>query len=142
MGGSLALALRDRCASVCGYDLDPDTIAQALDQKIINRPIDLTGDEVDLLILAAPVSAILVAERARDFSAVSLLDLGSPGAGCRAYAGADHQPLGGHPMRKETRVEWPTRSVSRLPVRADAAGATAQQFKHCARLSAHCTPDR
>jgi hypothetical protein len=59
MGGSLALTLKDACRSIGGYDVDPAVIAQALERGIIQRPLDLRGDEVDLLILAAPVSAIL-----------------------------------------------------------------------------------
>ncbi|HSD83869.1 MAG TPA: NAD(P)-binding domain-containing protein, partial [Anaerolineae bacterium] len=64
MGGSLALSLKEACRSLSGYDIDPNTIAQAIDRGIIRRPIDLRpdgvgGDEVDLLILATPVSAIL-----------------------------------------------------------------------------------
>ena len=104
MGGSLALALRDRCALVCGYDLDPDTIAQALEREIISRPIELTGDEVDLLILAAPVSAILdwLDRAPAIFSGnFHLLDLGSTKAQITARMQLLPErisPLGGHPM--------------------------------------------
>ena len=61
MGGSLALALRDAqaCTSISGYDADPGTLDQALRRGIIDRPIDLRGDHADVLILAAPVNAIL-----------------------------------------------------------------------------------
>src|SRR5512137_1567645 len=80
MGGSIALALKGVCPSINGYDVDPSTIVQAIDRGIINRPIDLRGDEVDLLILAAPVSAILdwIDRVPAVFSSeFHLLDLGS-----------------------------------------------------------------
>src|SRR5512140_1899918 len=82
MGGSIALALQgsQACRSISGYDGDPGTIDQALDRGIIHRPIDLRGDEVDLLILAVPVSAILdwVERIPPIFSGeFHLLDLGS-----------------------------------------------------------------
>jgi prephenate dehydrogenase len=109
MGGSLALALNGACQSISGYDVDPGTIAQALDRGIIHRPIDLRGDEVDLLILAAPVSAILdwfqrvPAVFSGDFH---LIDLGSTKTHIveRMQSLPDRiSPLGGHPMcGKET----------------------------------------
>jgi len=109
MGGSLALALHGACRSISGYDVDPSTIAQALDRGIIQRPIDLGGDEVDLLILAAPVSAILdwIDRVPQVFSGeFHLLDLGSTKTQIveRMYTLPDRiTPLGGHPMcGKET----------------------------------------
>src|SRR5512143_1516056 len=104
MGGSLALALNGACRSICGYDIDPRTITQALDRGIIQRPIDLRGDEVDLLILAAPVAAILDwLERVPVvFSGeFHLLDLGSTKTQIveRMRTLPDRiSPLGGHPM--------------------------------------------
>jgi len=111
MGGSMALALNGAraCRSISGYDVDPDTIAQALDRGIIRRPIDLRGDEVDLLILAVPVSAIFEwLERVPlVFSGeFHLLDLGSTKVHIveRMHSLPDRiSPLGGHPMcGKET----------------------------------------
>ncbi len=109
MGGSLALALQGACRSISGYDVDPSTIAQALDRGIIQRPIDLRGDEVDLLILAAPVSAILdwIDRVPQVFSGeFHLLDLGSTKTQIveRMQSLPDRiSPLGGHPMcGKET----------------------------------------
>ena len=104
MGGSLALALQDACRSIAGYDIDPGMIAQALDRGIVHRPIDVRGDEVDLLILAAPVSAILdwIDRVPAVFSGeFHLLDLGSTKAQivARMYSLPDRiSPLGGHPM--------------------------------------------
>jgi prephenate dehydrogenase len=109
MGGSLALALRSHCASISGYDVDADTLAQALERGIIDRPIELHGDRVDLLILAAPVNAILawLIEIPAIFSgSFHLIDLGSTKT--LIVAAMDRlpdriSPLGGHPMcGKET----------------------------------------
>jgi prephenate dehydrogenase len=109
MGGSIALGLKNACRSIVGYDIDPDTIAQAIDRGIIHRPIDLRGDEVDLLILAAPVSAILdwLDRVPAVFSGeFHLLDLGSTKMQIveRMQSLPDRiSPLGGHPMcGKET----------------------------------------
>jgi prephenate dehydrogenase len=109
MGGSLALALNGACRSISGYDIAPDTIRQAIDRGIIHRPIDLRGDEVDLLILAAPVSAILdwLDRVPPVFSGeFHLLDLGSTKTRIveRMRLLPDRiSPLGGHPMcGKET----------------------------------------
>ena len=109
MGGSLALALNGACRLISGYDVDPDTIAQALDRGIIHRPIDVRGDEVDVLILAAPVSAILdwLDRIPTVFSGeFHLIDLGSTKTRIieRMQSLPDRiSPLGGHPMcGKET----------------------------------------
>jgi prephenate dehydrogenase len=109
MGGSLALAIKEACRSISGYDVDPDTITQALDRGIIHRPIELRGDEVDLLILAAPVSAILdwIDRVPVVFSGeFHLIDLGSTKTQivARMQTLPDRiSPLGGHPMcGKET----------------------------------------
>jgi prephenate dehydrogenase len=109
MGGSLALALRGACRSISGYDVDPAAITQAIDRGIISRPIDLRGDEVDVLILAAPVSAILdwIDRVPPIFSGeFHLVDLGSTKAQivARMRSLPDRiSPLGGHPMcGKET----------------------------------------
>ncbi len=111
MGGSLAMALREAqaCASIGGYDVDHRTLDQALQRGIIDRPIDLGGDQVDLLILAAPVNAILdwliklPAVFSGDFH---LIDLGSTkGRIAAAMQSLPDRisPMGGHPMcGKET----------------------------------------
>jgi prephenate dehydrogenase len=109
MGGSIALALRGVCQSISGYDIDPTTIAHAINRGIINRSIDLRGDEVDVVILATPVSAILdwLDRLPAVFSGeFHVLDLGSTK---KQIAERMHSlpnrisPLGGHPMcGKET----------------------------------------
>jgi prephenate dehydrogenase len=104
MGGSLALAINGACRSISGYDVDPRTIDQALERGIIHRPIDLRGDQVDVLILAAPVSAILdwIDHAPTVFSGeFHLIDLGSTKTQIveRMQALPDRiSPLGGHPM--------------------------------------------
>jgi prephenate dehydrogenase len=109
MGGSLALAIKDACRSISGYDVDPRTLDQALDRCLIHRSIDLHGAEVDLLILAAPVSAILdwIDRAPAVFSGeFHLIDLGSTKMQIveRMQALPDRvSSLGGHPMcGKET----------------------------------------
>ena len=109
MGGSLALALKTACRSISGYDVDPNTIAQAVDRGIIQRPIDQRGDSVDVLILAVPVSAILdwIDRVPAVFSGeFHLIDLGSTKTQIveRMQSLPDRiSPLGGHPMcGKET----------------------------------------
>ena len=104
MGGSLALALKDACRSISGYDADSTTLAQALERGIIQFPIDLRGAEVDLLILGVPISAILdwLDRTPTVFSGeFHLLDLGSTKTQIveRMQTLPDRiSPLGGHPM--------------------------------------------
>ena len=109
MGGSIALGLKNACRSISGHDIDPNTIAQAVDRGIIQRSLDLRGDEVDLVILAAPVSAILdwLDRVPQVFSGeFHLIDLGSTKAQIveGMHLLPDRiSPLGGHPMcGKET----------------------------------------
>lgn len=62
MGGSLALALKGRCAAVYGVDPDHATLEMARRQNIVDRadsdPAKLLPG-ADIVILAAPVPAIL-----------------------------------------------------------------------------------
>lgn len=62
MGGSLALALRGKCAWMVGIDLDHKTIDYALDQQMIDQgsthPAEVL-DQADIIILATPVNHIL-----------------------------------------------------------------------------------
>jgi prephenate dehydrogenase len=109
MGGSLALAIKEACRSISGYDVDPGAIDQAIERGLIHCPIDLHGAEVDLLILAAPVSAILdwIDRAPVVFSGeFHLIDLGSTKTQIveRMQTLPDRiSPLGGHPMcGKET----------------------------------------
>lgn len=113
MGGSLALALRDRCQSLLAIDPDPETIALARRRHIVDQispdPTALL-DQVDVIFLAAPVNAIL--EIIADLPSLHpegspvVIDLGSSKTQiCQALEGLPERfdPLGGHPMcGKET----------------------------------------
>ena len=111
MGGSIALELRDRCRSIAGYDIDPTVLQQALDRGLIDAPIDLASriDAIDLVILAAPVGAILdwIPRLPAVFpGAFHVIDLGSTKALIVQALGRLPDRigvLGGHPMcGKET----------------------------------------
>lgn len=111
MGGSLAMALREAqaCASIGGYDIDERTLDQALRRGIIDRPLDLGGDRVDVLILAAPVNAILdwliklPAVFSGDFHVIDLGSTKGQIAAAMQSLPDRISPLGGHPMcGKET----------------------------------------
>ena len=107
MGGSLALALRGRCAELLGSDINSETAAAALAGGVIDRAVPF--DEAlraDLVVLAAPPRVILaqladLAQRPGPAQPTVLLDLASTkGAITAAMAGlpAGWHPLGGHPM--------------------------------------------
>ncbi len=106
MGGSLAMALREAqaCVSISGYDVDQTTLDQALRRGLIDRPIDLRGDQVDLLILAAPVKAILdwlikiPAVFSGDFHVIDLGSTKSQIVAAMKSLPDRISPLGGHPM--------------------------------------------
>jgi prephenate dehydrogenase len=112
MGGSLAMALRGRCAAVYGSDPDEKALELALRQGIVSLasadPAQVLP-QADVVILAAPVQAILALLRSlpelHPGQAV-VLDLGSTKAGIVAEMERlppRFDPLGGHPMcGKET----------------------------------------
>jgi prephenate dehydrogenase len=62
MGGSLALALKGKCAVLYGIDADPATVERALAKVIVDDadsdPVRLLS-QVDLMILAIPIPGIL-----------------------------------------------------------------------------------
>jgi prephenate dehydrogenase len=107
MGGSLALALKGKCAALYGVDPHPATLELALAQKIVDHaesdPAKLPP-EVDLVILAAPVPAILdLLERLP--SSISnpciVMDLGSTKrliVEAMAKLPERFDPIGGHPI--------------------------------------------
>lgn len=112
MGGSLALALRDRCQSLLAIDPDPETIALARRRHIVDQiapdPTVLLP-QADVIILAAPVSSIL--ETIDDLPSLHpgspvVIDLGSsktPIYQALEALPARFDPIGGHPMcGKET----------------------------------------
>ena len=112
MGGSLAMALQGRCESLLAYDPDPGTIDLAQEHGIVDRisanPVEILA-ETDVVILAAPVRAILaLIEKlpALHPGSAIVLDLGSTKSEIvKALETLPDRfdPLGGHPMcGKET----------------------------------------
>lgn len=112
MGGSLALALRGRVASLLAVERRPDIRQTALRQGIVDAAVEeLARDTppVDLLVLATPIRAILdtlVRLPALRPEGCAVLDLGSTKRA--VVAAMDALPpafaaVGGHPMcGKET----------------------------------------
>jgi prephenate dehydrogenase len=107
MGGSLALALRGQVGELIGIDPDPSTLALAAEWKLADRlaasPEGLLPD-AELIVLAAPVSAILElidALPALHPGSPVVLDLGSTKREIvqrMAALPARFDPLGAHPM--------------------------------------------
>lgn len=107
MGGSLAMALRGRCASIFGIDPDPRVLSLASERKIADRvsqdPADLLP-EADLIVLAAPVRTIvrLLGDLPNWHPGPAVvIDLGSTKVEITAaMAGLPEwfDPIGGHPM--------------------------------------------
>ncbi len=107
MGGSLALALRGKCAAILGIDPDADTLDLArrmgLADELAATPEQILP-QADLVVLAAPLPAILdlLADLPRHHpGAPVVLDLGSAKAAVVAAMEnlpAHFDPLGGHPM--------------------------------------------
>lgn len=107
MGGSLAMALRGKCALLVGADPQARAVAQATERKIVDRAVNDPREilpEVNVAILAAPVRAILqLLERLPDLhpGKAVVLDLGSTKASItQAMQGLPERfdPIGGHPM--------------------------------------------
>jgi prephenate dehydrogenase len=96
IGGSVALALRERGWHVTGDDLQPDRAAEALHRRIID---DVGLDrEAELTVLAAPVLAVPdLAKRALAETRGLVTDVGSTKATVAA-AIDDPRFVGGHPM--------------------------------------------
>jgi prephenate dehydrogenase len=112
MGGSLAMALQGRCRALDAADPDPAVLEIVRRQKVVDRfspnPSEILP-EADLVILAAPVRAILGLIRelpALHPGSPVVIDLGSTKTQiCHAFEElpARFDPLGGHPMcGKET----------------------------------------
>ncbi|MEW5868996.1 MAG: prephenate dehydrogenase/arogenate dehydrogenase family protein [Chloroflexota bacterium] len=107
MGGSLALALHGKCTALWGIDLDPQIVSLAQAQGVVerasSRPEDLLP-QADLVILAAPVRAIL--DLLRQLPELHpgpaiVMDLGSTKAQIMAAMQElpeRFDPVGGHPM--------------------------------------------
>jgi prephenate dehydrogenase len=112
MGGSFALALRGHCRELVGADHDPAALELARATSVVDRTAPLAeAVECDLLVLGAPVRAILsqlqaLTQLPRPQQRVVVLDLGSTKAEvvqAMATLPAGYDPIGGHPMcGKET----------------------------------------
>ncbi|MBI5351212.1 MAG: prephenate dehydrogenase/arogenate dehydrogenase family protein [Chloroflexi bacterium] len=107
MGGSLALALKGKCAALYGIDPHPATLELALSQQIVDYadsdPANVIH-KVDLVILAAPVPAILtLLEQLPSFTSSSciVMDLGSTKkliVEAMSQLPECFDPIGGHPI--------------------------------------------
>ena len=96
IGGSIALALRDRDWYVTGDDLDPARIERALDM----RAIDAGGFDSDVEITFVATPVLVTADRVKRALADStglVTDVGSVKSGIVA-AVDDPRFVGGHPM--------------------------------------------
>ena len=107
MGGSLALALKGKCAALYGIDSDHATLALALHKQIVDQadsdPVKLLP-QADLVILATPVPAIIhFIQTLPAFvqRPCILFDLGSTKKDIiQAMSGLpqNFDPIGGHPI--------------------------------------------
>jgi prephenate dehydrogenase len=107
MGGSLALALKRKCAALYGIDSDPATLELALAKQIVDQadasPVNVLP-QVDLVILAAPIPAII--DWIQRLPALTenrciVLDLGSTKTEIvRSMSNLPEcfDPIGGHPI--------------------------------------------
>ena len=107
MGGSLALALRGRCAHLTGYDPDLATLRLAETRGVVDEAYPNASDALaasDLAVLAAPVKGILEWLQLLPNLAqgeMVVLDLGSTKREiCKAMERLPERfdPIGGHPM--------------------------------------------
>jgi prephenate dehydrogenase len=113
IGGSLAMALRGHCAWLSGVDRDEHVLALARDGEVVDEvSVDPTHllPTADIIILAAPVSAIL--QTINDLpeicsKPVVVMDVGSTKVEImRAMARLPMRfdPIGGHPMAGKERL--------------------------------------
>lgn len=107
MGGSLALALHNRCKSLTAVDPNPEVRSLAIRQKIVDRVYSHLGDgisQADVIIISSPVGSIL--EIIPDLPSVHpgnpiILDIGSTKSEilqAMAKLPPRFDPLGGHPI--------------------------------------------
>lgn len=107
MGGSLALGLRGKCSALYGCDPHLPTLELALSQHIVDyadsNPANILS-EVDLVILSAPVPAILtLLEQLPTYTQNSciVMDLGSTKkliVEAMSLMPERFDPIGGHPI--------------------------------------------
>jgi prephenate dehydrogenase len=107
MGGSLALGLKGKCAALYGIDPHPPTLELALSQKIVDHADSDSAKflpEVDMVILSAPVPAILtLLAQLPSFTSKKciVMDLGSTKkmiVESMARLPERFDPIGGHPI--------------------------------------------
>ena len=109
MGGSLALALKGKCAASYGIDSDPATVELALTKGIVDEadvdPAHLSHlPQIDLVILATPVPVIISLIQKLPSLMVHpciILDLGSTKRDVLQAMNAlpdNFDPIGGHPI--------------------------------------------
>jgi len=107
MGGSLAMALKNKCELVLGVDTDPETISYALENGIVERAstkIDELLQVANVIILAVPVRSILQIIRelpAYHPEGAIVMDIGSTKRAVTAALNElpeQFDPIGGHPM--------------------------------------------
>jgi prephenate dehydrogenase len=107
MGGSLALALKGKCAALYGIDSNPATLKLALAQQIVEQADSDSArllPQADLLILATPVPAII--DFIQKLPALTpnpciVLDLGSSKTDivrAMSILPESFDPIGGHPI--------------------------------------------
>ena len=107
MGGSLAMALRGKCASLVGIDCDPQTVSLARRLKIVDQVSTQSGELLkgaNLVIFATPLQTILsyLKELPKLHPGTAIvMDLGSSKVNVvREMQSLPERfdPLGGHPM--------------------------------------------
>jgi len=107
MGGSLAMALRGKCAGLVGVDCDSQVLSLACKKNLIDQSYERLSNSLagcDLIILATPVNAIL--ESLREMpdihsGSIVVIDLGSTKVEITQAMQSlpkCFDPLGGHPM--------------------------------------------
>ena len=107
MGGSLALALRGKCAALYGIDSDRATLELAASRQIVDQvdadPATLVR-QADIVILATPVTAIIDLIQKLPLlvqTACIVLDLGSTKKDivrAMSLMPENFDPIGGHPI--------------------------------------------
>jgi prephenate dehydrogenase len=107
MGGSLALALRGKCASLLGLDTDPEAVSLALQMNTVDSASTAPAELIpraDCIVLATPVLQIIrLLESIPDLhpNGAIVIDLGSTKAlivESMAKLPPRFDPIGGHPM--------------------------------------------
>ena len=98
IGGSVALALRERGWHVSGEDIDTATASAAVDRGVVDA-IGL-DDRAEITFVAVPVlTAADQVKRALAETSGAVTDVGSVKAAVCAAAAADTRFVGGHPGR-------------------------------------------